>query len=214
MTPVIKVGWVLFDKPLDAETFDFYCAQLPKREQEKLHRFKRWEDATASLTGKILLMKLLTCMGMGEIRLSAMRYTENDRPYFNDTIDFNISHSGNCVACAVAVGSKVGIDIEQIRAIKLSDLGCVLNDKEHELVNASAGRNKSFYEIWTKKEAIVKADGCGLNVELNEVDTTVSPVKLNGELWQVKQIAIENDYLVSVARNNPDSEIEQVFIDL
>lgn len=213
MKPVIQIAWVFFDRPLDAATFDFYCAQLPANEQERLRSFRRWEDATASLIGKMLLIKLLAPLNLN-LKLADMQHSEDNRPFFNDSVDFNITHSGNCVACAVAQGVKVGIDVEQVREIRLSDFEQVLSYKEMRLVEQSSAKNQAFYQIWTQKEAIVKADGCGLVVDLNEIDTTVPPVNLNGRLWHVKQVEVSANYVMSIAFNNPAAQIEQIAIDL
>lgn len=47
--------------------------------------------------------------------LEDLSYTQYRKPYFKPVgFDFNISHSGNCVACIGSDTSEIGIDIEKI----------------------------------------------------------------------------------------------------
>ena len=38
-------------------------------------------------------------------------------------VDFNLSHSGDLVVCAMSTGSRVGIDVEAVRDVELSGFG-------------------------------------------------------------------------------------------
>ncbi|WP_158713922.1 4'-phosphopantetheinyl transferase family protein [Streptomyces seoulensis] len=82
-------------------------------------------------------------------------------------IDFNLSHSGNQVAVAVARGLRVGIDIERvIERDNTHDLASrVFSAAERELLmcTSTAGYLARWYQIWTTREAYVKAQGTGLS---------------------------------------------------
>jgi hypothetical protein len=75
-------------------------------------------------------------------------------------LHFNISHSGELVALAIA-HEPVGIDIEEIRVTR--DLHRIarrfFSAEEAERVDADADQ---FFRIWTAKEAVVKAIGSGV----------------------------------------------------
>ena len=67
---------------------------------------------------------------------------ENGKPYCDDVF-FNVSHSGKYVVLATA-NSEIGIDIEKIR--------------DTEKIHSAKGftSKEEFFEMWTKKESIIK----------------------------------------------------------
>lgn len=90
---------------------------------------------------------------------------------------FNLSHSQSVGLLALAPGIEVGVDVEDIRPIEpevarstfstaeLSDLARLDGD-------AWLG---GFYHCWTRKEAIVKAEGVGLSLPLTAFDVSLAP---------------------------------------
>jgi 4'-phosphopantetheinyl transferase len=72
-------------------------------------------------------------------------------------IHFNISHSANYVACAIA-DSPVGIDIEGRRKVNSAVAKRYFTDEEIESIHS----DDDFFKIWTFKEALGKYTGDGL----------------------------------------------------
>lgn len=99
--------------------------------------------------------------------------TESGKPYCksHNDIHFSISHSGDFIAVATSK-KDVGIDIELMKnpTEKLIDRVCCENEKS--FINSNENKEKAFTEIWTKKEAYLKALGTGIDRELKTVDTT------------------------------------------
>lgn len=81
---------------------------------------------------------------------------------------FNISHSGEWIACAVH-DTEVGIDVEQIKPIDLSVARRFFSAEEYELLENKPpeGRLEMFYDLWTLKESYVKLRGQGLSIPLD-----------------------------------------------
>lgn len=81
--------------------------------------------------------------------------------------EFNLSHSGD--TAAVAIGSRpLGVDIEQLRQIgDLESLAerCFTANEQRELDASGNQREQWFLQGWTRKEACLKAIGCGLSLE-------------------------------------------------
>lgn len=101
-----------------------------------------------------------------------LQYGPSGKPRLQSpaTVGFNLSHCGDELLCAVSA-HEVGVDIElsgkPIDAIGLSRR--FFAPREAELV-ASAGEPASmFYRFWTCKEAVLKAQGCGLYRHLSDV---------------------------------------------
>ena len=99
--------------------------------------------------------------------------TDSGKPFCKShgNIYFSISHSGDFVAVATNE-NEVGIDIElmKIPTEKLIERICCENEKT--FIASSENKEKAFTEIWTKKEAYLKALGTGIDRELKTVDTT------------------------------------------
>jgi 4'-phosphopantetheinyl transferase len=92
---------------------------------------------------------------------------------------FNLSHSGDLILLAVAVGRAVGIDVERMRT-DIPHLGIA----EHFFSAAERGslaglpapaQTEAFYACWTRKEAYIKATGVGLSLPLDQFDVSLRP---------------------------------------
>jgi 4'-phosphopantetheinyl transferase len=91
--------------------------------------------------------------------------TKKGRPFIEniEEIDFNISHSGNWLAMIVS-GDNVGIDI-QVCQPKRNLLGIAKQyflRQEYEALLKERDPSALFYQLWTLKEACVKATGEGI----------------------------------------------------
>ncbi|HBX37802.1 MAG TPA: hypothetical protein DEG76_11135 [Pseudohongiella sp.] len=79
---------------------------------------------------------------------------------------YNLTHADGMLAIAVCDSGEVGVDIEphtrEVDALALAKR--FFTDEEFQLLNTSAAdiRQSLFLEIWTLKEACVKACGMGL----------------------------------------------------
>ena len=85
-------------------------------------------------------------------------------------ISFSVSHSGGHGLLAVARGGRLGVDVEERVPRRDLDalIAAVLTPIERaEIEAAGAGeRIGRFYGLWTIKEALVKALGTGLQLDL------------------------------------------------
>ena len=85
-------------------------------------------------------------------------------------VSFSVSHSGVHGLIAVAPGGRIGVDVEE--RVARTDLDSLIARvfapvERSELVAASGiARLRRFYGLWTIKEALVKALGTGLQLDL------------------------------------------------
>ena len=102
-------------------------------------------------------------------------------------LEFSVSHSASWTALAVGT-APVGLDIEYVTL--LSDLDDVaayaLGPLERKALEACAPaeRSRFFHRCWTRKEAYLKALGCGLSLAPREADT------LQIRDWQLHEIEL------------------------
>jgi phosphopantetheinyl transferase len=91
---------------------------------------------------------------------------EQGKPHLVDTslaLDFNLSHSGDWLACAVTAGAPVGVDIEECKPGRNVMTLARRFFREEEVAALEscndAGQGDRFYDFWTLKESAVKARG-------------------------------------------------------
>lgn len=94
------------------------------------------------------------------------------------TGDFNLSHSGGRAVLAVSDEAEVGIDLERMRPIEHLDLAKRYFHRNEVSAIAAPGdvevQRRAFFLIWTLKEAVVKAIGCGLSIPLDSFEVSVA----------------------------------------
>lgn len=90
-------------------------------------------------------------------------YTTDGKPYIRGHIDihFNLSHCHRAVACAIS-NYPIGVDIEAIAPIDWHVARRVMNDAQLRHIESSAEPERSFTQLWTMKESLLKLTGEGL----------------------------------------------------
>jgi 4'-phosphopantetheinyl transferase len=141
-------------------------------------------------------------------------------PPGNQLLQFNWSHSGDRAIIAMARGVTPGIDVEQVRprsrAMELA--GRFFHPDEVKALAAldASEREFRFLELWTGKEAVLKALGRGVAFGLHRLRLNVPPdgsglLWLDGEdvtAWQFSRLDIGPNYVASIAWRGPVRAIE------
>jgi 4'-phosphopantetheinyl transferase len=174
--------------------FDRYLSQLPGQHREQVLKYRFREDAQACLYGKLLLQTCLADLGVAGLGLENIKYTSHQRPYFDSSaIDFNLSHSGGLVVCAIAANVRLGIDIEQIKPIDVNAFEEQFSNEEMFFIREDESL-LNFYSLWTKKEALIKADGKGLSIPLKQVVVRNNNTTIEDQRWFLTEIRIADGY--------------------
>ncbi|MCQ2071246.1 MAG: 4'-phosphopantetheinyl transferase superfamily protein [archaeon] len=133
-------------------------ATLGSERRRKACSYLNTEDRVRSITAGLLIRLLekryATEMYIGPFGKPLMR---------DDTVQFNISHSGNLVVCAVS-DRPVGVDVQTIEEFDDGLLAHILTPSEREIFDKNRS-NTLFTDIWASKESYVKAVGTGLYTE-------------------------------------------------
>jgi 4'-phosphopantetheinyl transferase len=140
--------------------------------------------------------------------------SDHGRPSLIDApCDFSVSASGGTAVIAVA-DHRVGVDLEVVPPAGSASMiipGRALTTGESVLVASLSppDQERMFLRMWAIKEAVLKAEGSGLSIEPNLVDTTavatnsVGQVSLAGHRWSVRTIAppgaAKDDVVVALA---------------
>ncbi len=94
-------------------------------------------------------------------------FLPNGKPLLAETpwLHFNLSHSRNAVACALAT-SPVGVDIESLRHASPALVARTMSPEEAQQILSSPCPDEEFTRLWTRKEASLKLTGQGLRANL------------------------------------------------
>ena len=169
--------------------------KFPLDFQEKIKRYKRWQDAQLSLMGRLLLLRGIQEIYNLDYTNKTIFYTEYNKPYFNqDSIHFNISHSGNRVICAITKRSEVGIDIEKISNIEIDDFEAQFSRNEWSKITHSSNQKKTFFDYWAQKEAVIKSHGHGLTIPLKSFEISENTTIINNQKFYLNEIKIDEEY--------------------
>jgi 4'-phosphopantetheinyl transferase len=108
----------------------------------------------------------------------------------------------------VSEGVRVGIDIEKRKAFSFMDLADCFSAEEWEEMAKSENRKATFYDFWTMKESVLKADGRGLSMPMNRVRIKDGRARLDGTTWFLKELDFGPDYSCQLAINAEYSSLE------
>lgn len=132
------------------------------------------EDLVPHAAGRYLLLQgfCRTCPGAP---LPPLTEGPNGKPLFSGGAPaFNISHAGTIAVCAFSPWD-VGIDIEKIAPVDPA-LGDILRPEERSYLQQlpEARRTEAFYQLWTRKESLIKARG-GVLADLIQLESLITP---------------------------------------
>ena len=131
--------------------------------KQRIQKLKNEQQKINALVGSALRKYLIKKRFDLSFDDQIVGFEKNGKPFLKNhpNIHFNISHSGNFVACAV--GDKpVGIDIERISKFNEKVAKYVFWDDEIQNILISNEPDVEFTKMWSKKEACVKLSGVGI----------------------------------------------------
>ena len=194
-----------------------YLEMMPPAIRSSIERYKRWQDRQATLFGKLLLLKALQlqCKDAGLRKFRSLKLSQFGKPFINGGPEFNISHSEDIVVLALTQHQAIGIDIEKIRPVDKDDFVKELPEIISFYENREADQaNHLFFECWTKKEAVLKANGRGLFVPLKDVVLRGDRACIGKSIWFIEQVSIDEGYCCHVATQKPLEDVLVQCVDL
>jgi len=205
-------------------------AWLTEDEQRRYRRYQFDRHRLQLLLGRFLMRSVLS-QYEETIEADQWRFVHNEfgkpaiEPEQNSLgLYFNLSHSGNKLVLAVSKTEMIGVDIEAIskprRVEKISTRYFSRQEQDELLALPESGRLHRFYQLWTLKEAYIKACGLGLAIPLQHFSYSFeSEQRLCIEFdaarqddarhWQIWQLAMNSAYYLALAvksKSNPSIE--------
>ncbi|WP_185731403.1 4'-phosphopantetheinyl transferase family protein [Larkinella rosea] len=124
---------------------------------------------------------------------------------------YNVSHSGDWALIALSK-TAVGVDIEKIdRDFRYQDiLPESFSPQEQAFIEKSPDPRTRFYQLWTRKEALVKATGQGIDEHFQQIPTQDGSYEVesqrigNSNRWIISSFAMTEGYAAAVAYESPE----------
>jgi phosphopantetheinyl transferase len=190
--------WIA-DLDLPAVQLSWLWDILSADEKARARAFVAVKGRNQFIAGRAFLRKLLGQLLAREPESLCFRYGAFGKPVLDldgAEIDFNLSHAGTVAAVAVATrAGGIGVDVEWIRP--LDDIDAVIRAAftAHEAAQILSLpqplRLPAFYRAWTRKEAVLKARGCGMSGERHGPDRDT--------VWVVRSFDVGDAYSGAVA---------------
>jgi len=188
---------------IPAELLEKAISSLPLWRQEQALKFKFPEGRK-----ECTLAYLELCRGLQlEYSITEMPtfgYNQSGKPFLPEYphIHFSLSHCKKAIGCYIS-SAPCGLDIESIRPAKDSLVNYCMNEEECNQIFSAPNPDAAFITLWTKKEAVFKLKGTGINNDIKEI---LSPQNTEGISIQTVP-DLFNGYILSVAQYS-DAKIQ------
>jgi 4'-phosphopantetheinyl transferase len=143
------------------------------------------------------------------------------RPFLPDTpVGFSLAHSEGLTVCAVTMNGRIGVDMERIRRLPDAQTIAARCFAPEELRAYAAAppqaRLTIFFRTWTRKEAILKAEGGGLSQSLRDLEVAALPLPAVVRLptgtahrdWHLHAFEPAAGYLGAIASDRPVDSLQ------
>lgn len=199
---MIHLAYAYNDRELSGGEWDALSADLPEDLRRDCDRYRRWQDRQAGLFGKLLLREVGRRVLDRTPGLHRFRRDDHRRPYLADQpdFDFNISHTAGLVVCCGAAGAgRLGVDVERVGEIDVREFRRVFTAEEYQRLERLADPTAEFYRLWTRKEAVMKADGRGFALDPAGIDCLPDRVRVGGPDYAVRPLDLRAGFAAHVA---------------
>lgn len=154
-----------------------------KQQQKDFPDFRTFNDYKKQqiqhIKNKLLAQKL-------SVNPTDLQFAKHEygKPYLlNHTLHFNHSHSQQYYALALSKHVKdIGIDVEELdRKVRLDSLAQhAFHADEYATWRNLEQDREYWFKVWTAKEAVLKASGLGIRLDLNTLNTQAHPTNHGG----------------------------------
>ena len=161
---------------IDRAEYERLIALLPAAERERAGKFVVEQDRVAFVAAHALLRETLSLYagvapGAWEFDINAFGKPALAGALAPPGLRFNLAHTRGLVACATGIGVDVGIDVERLgHGVNPLEIAARnFSPDEFRALQTCRGDEQParFTELWTLKEAYIKAVGEGLSHPLD-----------------------------------------------
>lgn len=169
--------------------FEKGMSMVSAERREKILKFKNPMTARLSLGAGVLLRIALDEFGLGD-KIDQMETGAYGKPYLKDiAFHFSLSHSGHYAICAFS-NAPIGADLQQIKEKLPARTTRILSaaEKAHLDKLAETKRIQTFYRLWARKESLIKWDGRGLRLPMEQLSFVQDGILADAMVFEGKQL--------------------------
>ena len=207
---MVLVFYSVLDDKLTASRRDRWLAELPEEKRSVLRRIQQPETQQLSLLGYQLVKRACLTLGVEACRLDQLVFAPGQKPVFPHGVYFSLSHSQRLVACAVGRDAPLGLDTEYVRPIDGSRLRNTLSETERMAIENDPSQ---FFDVWTSKEAVIKAHGHAGIHQMKEVCLEPGPerntARFDNRKWFLTRLQLQPGYVTHLATTQPAPKVRQ-----
>ena len=189
---------------------------LPESLQKLVLEEEGWEDQHGNLARKLMLWYGMDQMGadMNDL-FDCVQFTDTGKPFIIEAPHFSLANDGGVAVCAISETSVLGIDVERMKPLNLSDYRDAMTYLEWREIYSHMIPLRRFYEFWTIKESVIKADGTQKNPDIKEIYIQPDSAFFNAQDWYINPIEFDYYGYVSImVSSNPHADVELEHVDL
>jgi 4'-phosphopantetheinyl transferase len=210
---MFKICYAEFPEPMEDSKFKLYLEQLPAVIKNHILKYRKWQDQYTALFGKLLVVRGFRDLGI-QVHLSDLKYNPYGKPYFENQSEFNLTHSGTLVACAMVDQGKIGLDVEEIEDEDYRLFKESFTSEEWMTIEKADDPLRQFYTTWTIKEAATKAVGMGLSQPLKSIlIIDSSSISIGWENWYYRKVDCSSQYIMHIASDRPIEQVDLIKIE-
>jgi 4'-phosphopantetheinyl transferase len=207
-----------------AELAGRYRPLLSADELERAQRFKFDHLREAYILGRGVTRSILARRIDQDPRALRFQYSSYGKPSLEGAQGwhFNVSHSGALLVCALTEAAPVGVDVELVQP--KPDLAAIAKrffstaEAQRLLAAPPESVTGAFFEIWTRKEAFLKATGIGLSRDLHSFTVSsglgeaarmerIENPDDDPAAWSLRSFVPAESYVGALAMRTPIGEI-------
>jgi 4'-phosphopantetheinyl transferase len=181
---------------------------LNPEERSRSERYYQNKDRNQFIICRAILKFVLAAHTQLDVTTVHIDYHFNKKPYLSShpSLCFNISHSEDFAVIAISL-NKIGVDIEYIsKDFTFTNLlPDIFDNNEVLAIQNAVNKKHAFYTLWTRKEALVKALGKGIDDDFKNIPSLDGHYFVDSKLltnkgnWQVYSFELADYYLGAVA---------------
>jgi 4'-phosphopantetheinyl transferase len=209
---------------ISSELLCAYAKTLSGNERERARRFHFERDQKHFIAGRGTLRAILGSYLKMQPAGLQFEYGPRGKPMVakiedNPTLHFNLAHSDGLLVVAVTEHCSIGVDVERVRLMEQADdlVERFFSPNEAKKLRGLPvhQRTRAFFNLWTRKEACLKATGDGIAERLHEIAVSFLPDEpvrvLNAfsdtepatAVWTLAELSPAEEYAAAIAAAAP-----------
>jgi 4'-phosphopantetheinyl transferase len=217
----VEIYWLHVDEEVQPAELNSCLEVLDQEEKAVYERYRVDFKKVEFLLGRMLLKRMIgQKLGVlpQEVRFIKNEYgklfldSRNVAGSIKRPLFFNLSHSDRMLVCAISEIEKTGIDVEAVKKDCCFEvMRSVFLPKEIAYVEQQGTpsmKREAFYQLWTRKEAVMKALGKGFSLPPLSFSVPLARCRVDEQSFSYYTFAPMEGYMVSaVVEREEESEI-------